>query len=99
MATKAAFGWDALYGTPYTAQLVEAVVPTADPRRGWPEGIYEVDGTTNASITANTNALVLAALAFKAAGPLLRGAPVQVGAVDIGRDHQQVGGELLGQQR
>jgi len=31
--------------------------------------------------------------------PLLRGAPVQVGAVDIGRDHQQVGGELLGQQR
>ncbi|WDA11564.1 DUF3131 domain-containing protein [Paracoccus marcusii] len=75
LATKAAFGWDALYGTPYTAQLVEAVVPTADPRRGWPEGIYEVDGTTNASITANTNALVLAALAFKAAGPLLRGAP------------------------
>ncbi len=51
------------------------MVPTADPRRGWPEGIYEVDGTTNASITANTNALVLAALAFKAAGPLLRGAP------------------------
>lgn len=75
LATKAAFGWDALYGTPYTAQLVDAVTPTADPLRGWPEGLYEADGTINGSVTANTNALVLAALAFKATGPLLRRAP------------------------
>ena len=72
LATKAAFGWNALYGTPYTEELVKAVKATADPEKGWSEGLYEEDGSTNKSITANTNALVLAALAFKVDGPLLR---------------------------
>lgn len=72
IATKAAFGWDALFGTDYTAELVEALSEFADPAKGWPEGIYEASGEPNSSTTANTNAVVLAALAFKATGPLMR---------------------------
>ncbi|WP_108258742.1 DUF3131 domain-containing protein [Mangrovicoccus ximenensis] len=72
VATKAAFGWDALFGTKYTGRLVEAVSEAADPEKGWPEGIYEATGEVNTSTTANTNAVVLAALSFKAFGPLMR---------------------------
>lgn len=72
LSTKAAFGWDALFATEYTSELVAAVAPFADPARGWPEGIYEAGDKVNGSYTANTNALVLAALAFRADGPLLR---------------------------
>ena len=72
IATKAAFGWDALFGTEYTQTLVDALKDTADPEKGWPEGIYEQSGEVNGSTTANTNAVVLAALAFKAGGPLMR---------------------------
>lgn len=70
-STKAAFAWNALFGTDYTAELIEAISPLGDPDRGWPEGIYEIDGSTNSSVTTNTNAVVLGALAFKAYGPLL----------------------------
>ncbi|MEJ6399116.1 DUF3131 domain-containing protein [Yoonia sp. 208BN28-4] len=72
ITTKAAFAWDALFGTDYTRELVAAIAPLGDPERGWPEGIYEVDGSTNSSVTVNTNAVVLAALAFRAHGPLIR---------------------------
>ncbi|MBB5517044.1 hypothetical protein FHS89_003088 [Rubricella aquisinus] len=70
--TKVAFAWDALFGTEYTRELVANIAPLGDPERGWPEGIYEIDGTTNTSVTVNTNAVVLAALAFRATGPLIR---------------------------
>lgn len=72
VTTKASFAWNALFGTEYTRKLVSAVAPLGDPERGFPEGIYEIDGTTNTSVTVNTNAVVLAALAFRAAGPLIR---------------------------
>lgn len=71
LSTKAAFGWDALFATDYTQEMVDAITPVADPARGWPEGIYERDGSVNASFTANTNATVLAAQAFRAMGPLM----------------------------
>ena len=51
---------------------MEAVEPLGDPALGWAEGIYEEDGAINSSITANTNAVILAALSFKATGPLVR---------------------------
>lgn len=70
VATKVAFAWDALFGTDYTRELVAAIAPLADPDRGFPEGIYEADGTPNTSVTTNTNAVVLASLAFKLRGPL-----------------------------
>lgn len=72
VTTKVSFAWDALFGTDYTRELIEAIAPLGDPERGWPEGIYEVDGTTNTSVTVNTNAVVLASLAFRAHGPLIR---------------------------
>ena len=61
LSTKAAFGWDALFATEYTSELMKAIRPIADPARGWPEGIYEQDGAVNGSMTANTNATVLSA--------------------------------------
>ncbi|MDA9207297.1 DUF3131 domain-containing protein [Octadecabacter sp.] len=72
VTTKVAFAWDALFGTDYTRELVAAVAPLGDPARGFPEGIYEADGSTNSSVTVNTNAIILAALAFRAHGPLIR---------------------------
>lgn len=75
VTTKVAFAWDALFGTDYTRELVAAIAPLGDPERGFPEGIYEIDGTTNSSVTVNTNAVVLAALAFRAHGPLIRVSP------------------------
>lgn len=72
LSTKAAFAWDALFGTDYTAKLVAAVAKNADPQKGWSEGIYELDGKLNTSVTANTNAVILAALSFKATGALMR---------------------------
>ncbi|WP_238475503.1 DUF3131 domain-containing protein [Rhodophyticola sp. CCM32] len=72
ISTKASFGWDALFGTEYTAQLVEAISVLGDPEQGWAEGIYEQGGTINDSITANTNAVILAALSFRTSGPLMR---------------------------
>lgn len=70
--TKTAFAWDALFGTEYTHELITALKHLGDPERGWPEGIYEIDGTPNSSFTTNTNAVILASLAFKAHGPLIR---------------------------
>jgi hypothetical protein len=75
LSTKVAFAWNALFGTDYTRELVAQVSRLGDPEKGFPEGIYEVDGTTNSSVTTNTNAVVLAALAFKAHGPLIRTTP------------------------
>ena len=72
LATKTAFAWYALFGTDYANKLVAAVAPLAEPDRGWAEGIYEIDGKTNTSVTLNTNAIILAALAFRAHGPLIK---------------------------
>lgn len=72
LTTKTAFAWYALFGTDYAKELVAAVAPLGDPERGWPEGIYEIDGSTNTSVTTNTNAVILAALAFRAHGPLIK---------------------------
>lgn len=72
LSAKAAFGWDALFGTGYTARLVDAVSGLGDPAEGWAEGVYETTGEANTSVTANTNAVILAALSFRATGPLVR---------------------------
>jgi hypothetical protein len=72
VSVKAAFGWHALYGTPYTQQLVRAIAPLHDPARGWYAGQYEQGGAPNKSLTANTNAVVLESLAYIQHGPFLR---------------------------
>ncbi|SPF81838.1 DUF3131 domain-containing protein [Pseudoprimorskyibacter insulae] len=71
MATKAAFAWNALFATEYTQKLRDAIIPHVETERGFPEGLYE-SGQPNASVTANTNALVLASISYTVFGPLHR---------------------------
>lgn len=72
LSTKAAFGWHALYETDYTQKLVEKAATLADPERGWYSGVYEVSGQPNKAITANTNGIILEALAYKQGGKLMK---------------------------
>jgi hypothetical protein len=73
LSVKAAFGWDALYRTAYTARLVEAVKDLYDPARGYYSGRYESDGRPNKAITCNTNAIILESFAYRRDGPLVAG--------------------------
>jgi len=72
LSTKAAFGWHALYETDYTQKLVEKAATLADPERGWYSGVYEVGGQPNKALTANTNGIILEALAYKQGGKLMK---------------------------
>tara|TARA_R110002096_G_scaffold57509_2_gene145775 strand:- start:1003 stop:2340 length:1338 start_codon:yes stop_codon:yes gene_type:complete len=71
VSTKAAFGWDALYATDYTARLMKHVAQTQTEKMGFASGVYESDGRINNVTTANTNAIILETLQYKANGPLL----------------------------
>lgn len=68
--TRAAFGWDALLATAYTERLVRSAVELNNPSGGWLEGRYEATGKPNTSETANTNAIILESLHYRAFGPL-----------------------------
>ncbi len=70
VSLKAAFGWDALYGTKYTQDVLADLAPLAG-EQGWYAGRYEADGRINMALTLNTNAVVLEALHYKLKGPLL----------------------------
>lgn len=71
LSTKAAFAWDALLGTPYTARLAGEAVTMNNPKGGWIEGRYEADGKPNGAETANTNGIILETLRYRAFGPIL----------------------------
>ncbi|SMP28501.1 DUF3131 domain-containing protein [Shimia sagamensis] len=70
VSLKAAFAWQALYGTPYTEEVVVGLDHLAG-EHGWYAGQYEADGRVNMALTLNTNAVVLEALHYKHKGPLL----------------------------
>jgi hypothetical protein len=72
LSSKAAFGWDALYRTDYTAKLVEKVADQFDPERGFYSGIYDRTQEPNTAITANGNAIILESLYFRSFGPMLQ---------------------------
>lgn len=72
LSTKAAFGWHLLYETDYTHRLMKKAASLADPERGWYSGLYEVSGQPNKAITANTNGIILEALAYKQTGKLMK---------------------------
>lgn len=80
VSTKAAFGWDALYSTDYTRLLMDHVAQTKTANSGWASGVYELDGRVNDIATANTNAIILETLQYKANGPLLTARFTQKGA-------------------
>jgi hypothetical protein len=71
VSIKAAFGWHALYRTSYTSQLIGLVSNLRNPTKGWHTGRYERTGKENASINANTNAIILESLAYIQHGSLL----------------------------
>ena len=71
LSTKAAFGWDALYQTGYTARLMAEIQKAKTTDRGWTSGVYETDGRVNTVATANTNGIILEVINYKANGPLL----------------------------
>jgi len=72
VSTKAAFGWDAVFNTNYTRDLVDHVAETANPDYGWAAGIFESDGELNSVYALNTNAVVIEAIHFKVLGPMWR---------------------------
>jgi hypothetical protein len=71
VSTKAAFGWNAIYATEYTSKLMEHIAKTKTDEAGYASGVYESDGRVNNITTANTNAIILETLQYKANGPLL----------------------------
>lgn len=72
LSTKAAFGWHMLYETDYTQRLMQKISNLADPQRGWYSGLYELSGQPNKALTANTNGIILEALAYKQTGKLMK---------------------------
>jgi hypothetical protein len=72
LSTKAAFGWHMLYETAYTKKLMQVASKLYDPEKGWYSGLYEKTGKPNKSLTANTNGIILEALAYKQTGVLLK---------------------------
>ncbi|MBP0614441.1 DUF3131 domain-containing protein [Jiella mangrovi] len=69
---KAAIGMWALWKTDYTDRLFDLIADLYDPEKGMYEGLYE-DGSGKIPLqTANNNGIILAALLFKAQGPILR---------------------------
>ncbi|GIU13809.1 hypothetical protein TUM4261_28530 [Shewanella sp. c952] len=71
LSTKAAFGWYALYDTPYADKLITGVDSLYSDSKGWYSGLYEKTGEANKAITANTNGIVLESLAYIQNGALL----------------------------
>jgi hypothetical protein len=72
LSTKAVFGWEALYKTPYTTRLLTRMSTLYDAERGWYSGLYETTQTPNKAITANTNAIILESLYYRRFGKLLQ---------------------------
>ncbi|MFD1912644.1 DUF3131 domain-containing protein [Halodurantibacterium flavum] len=72
VALKGALGLWALWETPYTDLLFDAIAPQFDPERGFYEGIYEDGRGAIRTQTANNNGIMLETLFFKAYGPILR---------------------------
>ncbi len=72
IAAKAAVGLWALWDTPYTDLLFEAVADLSDPDSGFYEGLYENGNGFIPLQTANNNGVILASLLYKVQGPILQ---------------------------
>lgn len=72
VAAKAAIGMWALWDTEYSDRLFDAVADLYDPEKGFYEGIYENGDGKIPLQTANNNGIILAALLYKAQGPILQ---------------------------
>lgn len=72
VSTKAAVGMWALWNSPYTDRLADAVWGQYQPDKGYYEGLLENGKGPIKTFTANNNGIMLEALMFKASGRLLR---------------------------
>jgi Protein of unknown function (DUF3131) len=68
VSSKAAIGWDALYGKPYTHKLFNFVSKNLEAKGGWYSGFYETLQQPNAVLTANSNGIILESLLYKKVG-------------------------------
>ena len=72
IAAKAAIGMWALWDTPYTDLLLEAVADLSADEGGFYEGLYENGNGFIPVQSANNNGIILAALLYKVQGPILQ---------------------------
>lgn len=72
ISTKAAVGMWALWNSPYTDRLAEAVWGEYQSAKGYYEGVLENGKGPIKTFTANNNGIMLEALMFKSGGRLLR---------------------------
>ncbi len=68
VSTKAAYGWEALFPTPYTRAALDLVRRAAIPGQGWGAGVYEGSGLPTGTPSLNTSALVLESLLYQSRG-------------------------------
>ena len=78
LSLKAALGWAVLFDGEYAQRLRAVIREGFDPERGFWSGRYEASGEWNKSITANTNGIVLEALAYQVKGPFMTAATAQL---------------------
>lgn len=72
VAVKGAIGLWAIWETPYTDLLFDAIADAYDPERGFYEGLYEDGRGPINTFTANNNGILLETLLHKVQGKLLR---------------------------
>lgn len=72
ISTKAAIGMWALWDRPYSQLLFDAVADQSVAGKGFYEGVYENGSGAIPLETANNNGIILAALLYKAQGPILQ---------------------------
>src|SRR5205085_10783461 len=70
VSTKAAFGWNAVFPTPYTALLLQTVQP-ARTANGWGAGVYEGTLKPTGIPSLNTAAMIMESALYK-----IRGQPI-----------------------
>ena len=69
-STRSAFAWYALFRNRWSEALRNEMLPMIEPGKGWKAG-FNADGSVNAAIDADTNAMVLESLSYIAHGQLL----------------------------
>ncbi len=72
VSLKAALGMWALWNSPYTDRLMDAIENASEQDKGFYEGLYENGDGPIKEFTANNNGIMLEALLFKKEGKLLR---------------------------
>lgn len=70
LSTRGAFGWYALFRNNWSNAMRQHMLPMLEPGQGWKSG-YNIDGSVNPKIEADTNAVILESLNYITSGQLL----------------------------